>query len=332
MFEKRKAAKAKEQRDTELRQFAATVIDEDGVVSRDNEKKLLGYLDQHGYAEGNVIGEEIPRDVLNAFSLGLANDGRFFQSEVNLLLKVGEVAFCERAGTLLKEVTDREFRGGSRGVSVPLGHGIRYRTGAVRGHMVTVGTHWQPVDAGLLTVTDRRVVYTGDRKTLEFLFTKLAALHTYSDAIDLGVTNRQATSTFKLAEPEFVAGMIRAGRFTDKRLELPGTKTASAPRTVATRPILEYTLTSLRERHQDAPMDAYMFATSRGTKPKQDNYRNRVLYPARERANKNLEAMGEPPLPQITPQGLRCTFATILYALSVPEPLAIRNSATRTRR
>jgi hypothetical protein len=127
-----------------------------------------------------------------------------------LLLKRGEVAYANESASLLKEVAQREFRGGSQGVSVPLGGGVRYRVGAMRGQMVTIGTQWQTADTRILTVTNQRVVYHGGRKTLEFAFAKLVALKAYSDAIDLGVTNRQSTSSFRVDDPEFVAGMILA--------------------------------------------------------------------------------------------------------------------------
>ena len=67
-----------------------------------------------------------------------------------------------------------------------------------------------PADSGALPVTDRRAVYHGGRKTLEFPFAKLATLNVYTDAIDLGVTSRQATSSFAVSDPELVAGMIHA--------------------------------------------------------------------------------------------------------------------------
>jgi hypothetical protein len=211
VFEKRKAAKAHAQRDAELSQFLATLTDAEGVISEDNEARFMAYFKAH-YADerGAVAISEIPMRSVDAFSLGLANRGRFVPCETTLLMKQDEVAYCEKAAGLLKEVTDREFQGGSRGVSVPLGHGIRVRTGSVRGHMVTVGAHLEVADTGFLTVTDRRVVYHGGRKTLEFLYAKLATLNVYSDAIDLGVTSREATSTFRLVNPQFVAGMIGA--------------------------------------------------------------------------------------------------------------------------
>lgn len=73
-----------------------------------------------------------------------------------------------------------------------------------------MGSHWQTADSGLLTVTNRRVIYSCGRKTLEFPYAKLATLNTYTDGIGVGVTRCRSTSTFGLAEPELVAGMIRA--------------------------------------------------------------------------------------------------------------------------
>jgi hypothetical protein len=41
----------------------------------------------------------------------------------------------------MREVIDREFRGGSRGVSVPIAKGVRFRTGSFRGKSVVGGSH-----------------------------------------------------------------------------------------------------------------------------------------------------------------------------------------------
>ena len=212
LFAKRKAREAKQLKDEELRAFVPTLIDQDGVMSGDAESKFLGYLRDHEYADasGIVDSNYLPEDVADEVGLALAKGGRFPRCEATLLLKAGETAYTEVTATLLKEVAERELQGASHGVSIPLGHGVRYRTGSVRGRMVTVGTHWQPADSGILTITDTRVVYHGGRKTLEFAFSKLATLNAYSDAIDLGVTNRQATSTLAVNDPAYVSGMIHA--------------------------------------------------------------------------------------------------------------------------
>jgi hypothetical protein len=205
MFEKRKAAKELVVKTDELRAFVESLIEDDGTLPEGAEHRLAVYMREHCIAP-----DGLPQDARDTMRLAMAASGEFAQIATTLLLKSGEVALEETPAGLLKEVTEREFQGGSRGFSVPLGHGVRYRAGAVRGHMVTIGTEWQVADTGLLTVTDQRVVYHGGRKTLEFLFAKLATLNAYSDAIDLGVTNRQTTSSFRVANPEVVSGIIRA--------------------------------------------------------------------------------------------------------------------------
>jgi HIRAN domain len=210
VFRRRKEAQARAQGSAEVVEFARSVVDDDGVISPGDVDRVMAFAGDRGFGT-EEIDAPIPTAALRVLQVGMANRGQFVgRPDSQLLLKPDEDAYVEVAARLLKEVVDREFRGGSRGVSIPLGHGIRYRTGAMRGHMVTVGTHWQTADSGLLTVTNKRAVYHGARKNLEFAFSKLSTLSTYSDAITLGVSSRQNTSTIALAEPEFVADMIRA--------------------------------------------------------------------------------------------------------------------------
>jgi hypothetical protein len=67
----------------------------------------------------------------------------------------------------MKEVVDREMRGGSTGVNVRMAKGVTYRVGRVRARSVVVGSHLDPADSGDLVVTDRRAVFMGAKKTLE---------------------------------------------------------------------------------------------------------------------------------------------------------------------
>ena len=149
--------------------------------------------------------------------LGLALGGNFVAVETTLVLKSRESAVWEEQVELLKEVVDREYRGRSRGVSVPVGMGVRYRVGQSRGHLVTVGQHWETADTGMLTVTDQRVVYHGVRRTIEFPYKKLATLQAFIDAVSLGVTSRQTTSTFRTRAAELIAGLIHAAADSSER-------------------------------------------------------------------------------------------------------------------
>lgn len=215
-FRKRKAVKEQARKDAEaaaeaarkiagLRAFVETLIDPDESLPQARSAELDKYFDEH-----KIEPEDVPADLSRTIILASANAGNLVARQTLLLLRQGEVAYIDQPAFLLKEVVRREFQAGSQGISVPLGSGIRYRIGAVRGQAVTIGTEVQTADTGVLTVTNQRVVYHGGRRTLEFAFPKLVALTAYSDAIALGVTKRQSTSSFRVEDPPFLAGMIRA--------------------------------------------------------------------------------------------------------------------------
>ena len=64
----------------------------------------------------------------------------------------------------------------SRLVSIRIANGVNYRVGRMRGHSVAVGKHLEAQDSGVLVVTDRRAVFMGTEKTLEFRRVRLVGL------------------------------------------------------------------------------------------------------------------------------------------------------------
>jgi hypothetical protein len=212
MFDKRKVARLRAEQEGRVRKRLNALIGSDGTLSEASEQLFLDCLDENGYAdeEGIVLSSSVPEDVANLFTLALARSGRFAESTTGLLLKHGEVAYCERGAELLEEVVEQEARQGSPGFSIPFVHGVQYSFGGKPGRMVTTGRRWLPADDGFITVTDRRAVFHGTRRTLEFPFPALVTLAEYSDAVVLGVTTREATSAIRVADPGFVVGMVRA--------------------------------------------------------------------------------------------------------------------------
>lgn len=141
------------------------------------------------------------------------NDGRPVAYENAPLIKQpGEIAFFPTfAVALMKEVVDREMRGGSRGVSVRIAKGVTYRVGQVRARSVVVGSHLEAQDYGDLVVTDRRAVFMGSKKTLEFRRDRLVGLAQYTDGLRLSVSNRQTASLFRFAtgsSPNVAAALL----------------------------------------------------------------------------------------------------------------------------
>jgi integrase/recombinase XerC len=93
------------------------------------------------------------------------------------------------------------------------------------------------------------------------------------------------------------------------------TKTDAGHRKVKVRPVLRDVLLRLRAHYPDAGQDAYVFGTAQGKPQNASNVRSRVLTKSVERANERLQDAGEPPLPALTPHGLRRSFASLLYGI-----------------
>jgi integrase len=105
---------------------------------------------------------------------------------------------------------------------------------------------------------------------------------------------------------DLAAGWLRVGE----------SKTDAGRRRVKLRGALARELEAVRARQVDAPADGYVFATSTGGQPSDDNIRARVLRAAVNRANENLAKKKLAPLPEgLTPHSLRRTLASVLYAL-----------------
>jgi hypothetical protein len=210
MFGKRrKAAKAEEARREVAVRDARSVfdglLDADGALTPEGVGQLFMYM-----GERSDVRSAILSDLWIPMLLALAQGGRFIAADkTSLLLHEDESALYDCRAYLLREVIDRELRGSSQGISVPLGHGVRYRVGSARGHMVTIGSHWTDADEGALTLTGKRLVYHGERQTIEFPLGKLASLNVYGDAIAVGVTNRKTNSHFRVGTPALVAGLIQ---------------------------------------------------------------------------------------------------------------------------
>lgn len=68
----------------------------------------------------------------------------------------------------------------------------------MRGRSVVVGTDLVVDDIGVFTVTSKRALFTGSKKTLEFRRDKLVGMEQFEDGLRLNVSNRQTASTFKI--------------------------------------------------------------------------------------------------------------------------------------
>jgi hypothetical protein len=127
----------------------------------------------------------------------------------HVLPKKGEVVHFECDATLIKEVAIREYQGGYQGFSFPIGKtGVRYRVGGSRGHSVEVGTKLDVADAGILSITNKRAIYLGSRKTVEMPYAKLANLTVFNNGLQFHQSNRVNAPLFRIPRGADVAAAI----------------------------------------------------------------------------------------------------------------------------
>ena len=112
-------------------------------------------------------------------------------------------------------------------------------------------------------------------------------------------------------------------QLAEKRLRIGGTKTDAAARDVTLRPALLHELASLRNRTRDARPGALVFPTRTGKVQSKDTFRERIIDPARERANVALTDAGYAELPRLTAHSLRRTFASLMLATGESPPLVM---------
>lgn len=117
----------------------------------------------------------------------------------DLMLGSGEAVFYKVTGASLIEPRRGagHYQGRSQSVSIPIGGGMRYRTGGSRGHYVQGAPTPTAIDIGTVYITSKRVIFQGAKQTRECAFTKLIGFqHDDRDGFTtFSVSNRQKPTT-----------------------------------------------------------------------------------------------------------------------------------------
>jgi hypothetical protein len=199
----------RERSSTAFRVYAENVLADDRLT--EEEERAFGDVadaldvDQTEFATTFI-------DVLNRLVIARVNDGRLSViGEPHLMTKKDEIVHLETNANLMKEVAVREWRGASSGYSFRIAKGVTYRTGAIRGKSVVVGSELNVADSGLLALTSQRIAYMGN-KTIEIKYDKLMNMDVFSDGVRIHVSNRQNAPLFKV-DPgvgEVIAATVNA--------------------------------------------------------------------------------------------------------------------------
>jgi hypothetical protein len=186
----------------------------DEVMTVLEEDDLLEVAEGLGFTQADL--NTTFTGLMKRLVLARANDGRLpVMDGPQLMAQADEIVHGELPAALMKQVALREFRGGSAGFSFRVAKGVRFRTGSFRGHSVVVGTQLKTVDTGVLSITNKRVVFLGAQKTVESKYSKLVGVQVYSDAVSLSVSNRQNASLFTVEDGPYIAAIINAAAQQD---------------------------------------------------------------------------------------------------------------------
>ena len=168
-------------------------------------------------------------DLSESLVIARLNDGRLetLSGSSRLGPKPGEVVYAEFTASLLKEVVQREYRGGYSGVSFPLMAGIRFSSGSSRGRSVVVGTKVVSEDTGVLSVSSARTVFVGAKTTIEMPYAKIAALNVFKDGVGFNLTNRKSAPMFRVGSGNIVAAYVNAA--AQRGMETPAVASRKRP-------------------------------------------------------------------------------------------------------
>jgi hypothetical protein len=103
----------------------------------------------------------------------------------NMVVQKGEKAYWAEVGKILEErVIRRRYEGGSHGVSIRIAKGLSYRVGAHRGQLIA-DSAVVPVSYGELVITNKRIVFKGDKKSFSLKLEKILNIEFYSDGVNM---------------------------------------------------------------------------------------------------------------------------------------------------
>jgi len=121
----------------------------------------------------------------------------------SLALKPREIAAVSVAATLCRYKTRTQYVGGSHGLSIPLGHGFRYRVSSFRGHPIQ-SQFLGEVDKGTLVVTNQRVVFLGSKRDVSTPIAKVLQVEPFSNAVGIAREGKEARDIYLVSNPEYL--------------------------------------------------------------------------------------------------------------------------------
>ncbi len=112
-----------------------------------------------------------------------------------IILKKDESCFFETSVQLVEQKTKSHYVGGSRGVSVRIAKGLSYRVGGFKGERISEQYN-EITDSGTLTITDKRIVFTGHKKSVAYQLNSITNVNKFNNGISFQKENEAKPKYF----------------------------------------------------------------------------------------------------------------------------------------
>lgn len=192
---------------------------DDHFLSNEEKRALNRYRAHHSLSARDLDGSGHftlfrMMNLLNALSeheLVPRFDRRAVRPPFNLM-KSEELLWLFGGTDYFEQVTQREFRGGSLGVSFRVAKGVYIRPGAFRGRSVATSS-MKHTDSGVLGITTKHIYFKGNSKSFRVRLEKIVSFDPYRDG--LGImrdTARAKPEIFRMGETDawFLLNVIDA--------------------------------------------------------------------------------------------------------------------------
>jgi len=146
------------------------------------------YLAQYGGVDPTVILQQVQA-------------GTYVSVPCGILLHKNEIALLAIPAKLAEDRTSSRYVGGSSGVSVPMGYGMRFRVGSYRGHSIQQ-EHLVTVDTGTFIVTTQRLVFSGVKQSVTIQANKVLSTTVYKDGVSLQSETRKKREVLLCDNPQ----------------------------------------------------------------------------------------------------------------------------------
>lgn len=183
---------------------AATNFLSDGLITPQEQNLLDNYTNTCGIQTNNLPAPYQNSDITKiaqAKILSNLQNGVMPPQPIQLpiLLTKGEsLIWTYDNVTLYQEKIQKEYVGGSHGMSTRICKGVYYRTGQFKGHTVE-HSYMDNLGIGSLYLTNKNLIFSAPTKAVKIPYSKLIGLTPYSDGIEIlkdGATKRMVMQGF----------------------------------------------------------------------------------------------------------------------------------------